>query len=482
MNKLPWVLTIIIIFSFLSAYADQIDIGLFESSTIPGQIDVKLRPDFDIYYPQTITAILYTIRWDDPSITINTQNFYPFFISPIGQPVEYNGYFYQSFAAIPFNSVAISANQEYLASTFTYTNGDCAVFEIIEDDWTQANNGNVYFEFTGIDVSGNIYQPAINYGSVGGNITGNDTTTLGNSTGPLNLINQQGNVVTWQRKVNNNNWFDIPGTTGLLTYSEIPIAIGSYNYRVLVQNNTCQAVFSDTISIEVIAHEKIKLNIKVFLEGGFDKDAMGTILNQLDFIPLNQPYYKSPWFYIGLESVVAIPNPDVTDWVLVELRETTGGASTATTDKIVARQAGLVLNNGTVVGIDGYSDLLFDVSINDNLFVVIWHRFHLSVMSSIALTLFGDSYQYDFTSGLNQAHSDSQPGQKEIASGIWGMIGGDGNGDGEINSADITNHWAIETGTVGYNLSDYTMDSQSNNMDKNDIWYWNLGSESQVPD
>ena len=47
----------------IDAHADQIDIGISESTTIPGQIDIKIRPDFDIYEPQTITALLYTIRF-----------------------------------------------------------------------------------------------------------------------------------------------------------------------------------------------------------------------------------------------------------------------------------------------------------------------------------------------------------------------------------------------------------------------------------
>lgn len=481
MNNLRLILAIFLFSNFLSLYADQIDIGIAESTTVTGQINIQIRPDFDIFYPQTITAILYTVRWDDPSISITTQNFYPFFISPIGLPEEYNGYYYQSFAAIPFNSVAIDANQEYLASTFTYTNGDCAVFEIIEDNWTAANNGNLYLEFTGIDVSGNIYQSSINYGSVGGNITGNDTIVFGNSTGPLYLSDYFGSINGWQRKVDDNNWFDIPGTADLSTYSETPTAIGSYNYRVRVQNGICPEDFSDIINLEVVIHEELKLNIKVFLEGGFIVSEMGTKLNQQGYIPLKQPYNIAPWFYNGLESVISIPNVNVTDWILVELRETAGNASTATSDKIIARQAGLILKNGTIVQTDGISELVFDVTLNENLYVIISHRNHLSIMSSLPLTLSGDSYNYDFANGATKAYSEFESGQKEIATGIWGMIGGDNNANGYINDDDIT-QWESNTGTKGYDPSDFTLDAQVNNIDKNDVWYWNNGSSSQVPD
>jgi len=60
------------------------------------------------------------------------------------------------------------------------------------------------------------------------------------------------------------------------------------------------------------------------------------------------------------------------------------------------------------------------------------------------------------------------------------MTGGNRNGDGAINNTDNI-QWSNPAGTKGYNVSDYNMDSQSNNLDKNDIWYWNYGSESQVP-
>lgn len=478
---LRFIIVIFFLGNFISVSANQIDIGISESSAIPGQIDIKIRPDFNIVTPQTITAILYTIRWDDPSIIINTQNFYPFFISPIGQPEEYNGFYYQSFAAVPFISVAINANQEYLASSFTFTNGDCSSFEIIENDWTAANNGNLYLEFIGTDVSGIIYEPIINLGSIGGTIVGNDSIYVNSSTGPMNLTNNQGDILTWQRKIDNNSWIDIAGTSGLTTYSETPMTIGSYSYRTIVQNGTCTVVYSEMLNIQVIDHEEIELSIKVYLEGGFLTSVMGTILNQQGYIPNGQPYSGTPWNYEGTESFISIPNTDITDWVLVELRETSGGASTATVDKRIARQAGLILKNGLIVGTDGFSNLAFDLTINDNLYVVIWHRNHLSVMSSEALTLTGDIYNYDFTSGETKAHGDNL-GHKEIAPGIWAMIGGDGNGDGIVDGKDQNDLWGYQAGSNGYILSDYTMDSQSNNIDKNEIWYLNNNADSQVPE
>lgn len=84
---------------------------------------------------------------------------------------------------------------------------------------------------------------------------------------------------------------------------------------------------------------RIKLDIKVFLEGPFAGSDMQTKLNNEELIPLNQPYNIALWNYPGSESVLAIPNNDVVDWILVELRNATDAAS-ATPSTIISQQAG----------------------------------------------------------------------------------------------------------------------------------------------
>jgi hypothetical protein len=208
---------------------------------------------------------------------------------------------------------------------------------------------------------------------------------------------------------------------------------------------------------------------------------MKTVLNQQGTIPLNQPYAGVPWTYDGDETVMSIPNPDVVDWVLVELRETPGEASTATIDKRIDRQAGFLLKNGMIVGIDGSSNLTFNVTINDNLYLIIWHRNHLSVMSAIPLSQTDDIYNYDFTTDALKAFGGNS-GHKEIVPGIWAMFGGNGNGDAIINEKDIEDVWNSHAGRSGYLPADYSMDNQINNTDKNEIWYPNYSSISQVPE
>ncbi|MCD4734485.1 MAG: hypothetical protein K8R53_00450, partial [Bacteroidales bacterium] len=70
---------------------------------------------------------------------------------------------------------------------------------------------------------------------------------------------------------------------------------------------------------------------------------------------------------------------------------------------------------------------------------------------------------------------------KEIGTGIWGMIGADGNADSQINNADKLDVWAVQAGSGGYQNGDFNLDAQVNNSDKNDVWIPNTGLGGQVP-
>jgi len=235
-----------------SLIGNTIDIGIFESTNTGNVIEINIIPDFDIAGDQTITAILYTLRWNDPLITIETEYIFPFFVAPQGDPVEYNGFYYQVFAAVPFASQAMTANQEYTISSYSYTNGECATFEIIEDEWTAANNGNVYLEFLGSDVTGEIYHNQIVFGSLGGMIEGSDTIHLGQSSGMLTLSDHNGLVLSWQKRLNNNAWGSITATAGLTSYSDTPTDVGTWEYRCEVQQGTCEADYSQPAQVLVL--------------------------------------------------------------------------------------------------------------------------------------------------------------------------------------------------------------------------------------
>ena len=225
----------------------------------------------------------------------------------------------------------------------------------------------------------------------------------------------------------------------------------------------------------IVNDQSNKCFIQVYLEGPYNGLDMNTTLNSKGLIPNEQPFNIAPWNYDGKEAVPGIPGSSVIDWVLLEFRDASDAAS-ATSGTVIARKAGLIMNNGEIVDIDGYSRLSFGGTITQNLFVVVYHRNHLGVMSAIPLAYTGNYYYYNFSIGVEQAYLSGQKlaGQKAV------MYAGDANGNGTIGSDDAA-IWQAETGSAGYLSSDANLDGQSDNKDKNDIWVDNFGTSSAVP-
>ncbi len=222
------------------------------------------------------------------------------------------------------------------------------------------------------------------------------------------------------------------------------------------------------------------LDLRLFLEGPFNDTSMKTDFNDSGMLPLHQPFNTPPWNYSGEESIVSVPNIDIVDWILVELRETDGDAGTATSPAIVAQKALFLLKDGSIVDTNGMSLPEFDISITDSLFVVIWHRNHIGIMSSVAVSMIGGIYSYDYTTGDDKVYGGSLT-YKEIGTNVWGMVGADADANGQIN---IDDHsiWMAEAGLPGYLTGDFNMDTQVDNKDKDDIWVYNSAYDNQVPD
>jgi hypothetical protein len=238
------------------------------------------------------------------------------------------------------------------------------------------------------------------------------------------------------------------------------------------------AYFDD---IELIYNEP-ELDLTVFLQGPYTGgNLMSTSLNP-DLIPLNQPYNIAPWSYTGTESVTVIPNAEVVDWVLVDMRDA-ASALTATAATSIRKRAAFLLSNGSVVGMDGTKKLTTPLTINQNLYVVIWHRNHLGIMSNNALVESDGVYTYNYSDAVNKIYGGSA-GYVQLETGfpgLWGMAGGDGNAEGIVNGDDKNNFWSIFVGKTGYLSGDYNLNGHINNPDKNDIWLNNQNKECKVP-
>ena len=196
---------------------------------------------------------------------------------------------------------------------------------------------------------------------------------------------------------------------------------------------------------------------------------MDTSLNST--LPTTNPYSLS-------DTVSNIPSTDIVDWVKIELR-TGASASEATT--VVATRAAFLKSNGSIVDTDGTSDVKFTGVSDGDYYVVIMHRNHLAVMSAGTVSLSGSSSTlYDFTSGSSQFYGGST-GAKELETGVWGMIAGDGNGNGQVQNNDSENIWKPDNGTSGYKNSDFNMNGEVQNNDNENYWKPNNGRGTQVP-
>ncbi len=153
--------------------------------------------------------------------------------------------------------------------------------------------------------------------------------------------------------------------------------------------NAIATLLSDTL---VVDSTKIKfeyspksLNVRIMLEGPYTTSyQMTTDINSI--LPLNHPYNVSPWNYNGTESVTSIPS-GVVDWVLVTLRKDIDSNNPNPQTAIdVDTQAAFLKNDGYIVGLNGIDPINFNVK-EGKYYIVIKHRNHLSVMSSVPVQL-----------------------------------------------------------------------------------------------
>ncbi|MCD4790911.1 MAG: hypothetical protein K8R37_13010, partial [Bacteroidales bacterium] len=222
------------------------------------------------------------------------------------------------------------------------------------------------------------------------------------------------------------------------------------------------------------------------LEAVYDsvQGEMTTVLNDNGQLPLEQPYNANPsadWYYTGTESVDSIPNENIVDWLLIQARDATDVAN-ATPATIKETKAVFLLNNGKIVDIDGSTPPEFSEVIENNLYVVIYHRNHLNVITAYPVDT--SSYcglTYNFAAGGSRVYGGDDA-QKELSSGIWGLVSGDGNGDNQVNIADKNNVWGNDAGKSGYQFGDFNMNGQADNHDKNTLWIFNNGRNGHVPD
>lgn len=259
MKHISVILAFLLVFwipTSLKGQQQQVDAGIFPGLSADTLI-IKARPDFNIA-GQSLTNTQLTLKWrEDSPVSALEWLGSPVGLFPQGGVITANGFRYQVYASFGGSSLSWSAGQEYtlLRVATGSTTGDCTEFGIAQDGWTAGNNGDYYFEILGEDKTGILYEPTVHFGSDGGFLDGDTTIYLGGSTGPLSLINYNGNIVHWERRINQGAWTVLPGTAGLEQYEEIPTLEGTWAYQVRVEKPGCPAEYSEAalVTVELLA-------------------------------------------------------------------------------------------------------------------------------------------------------------------------------------------------------------------------------------
>lgn len=255
----------IILTLFLSAISlitfaiDQIDIGLYQTSTPVNTVQIKMRPNYSLL--NQLSAFCYTIRWTDPSIVITTNYYSPYFIGPndngVPRKVTIDGkdYYYMVFNGVPsaYNGSQMNPGDEVLISSFSFTGGSCNTlnqFEIINDAWTQKENANVYFEVLGYNKTGIIYKPTVSFNAVPGTPSANQVICSGSSPSDITLTGSNGDI-QWQESTDNSLFTNISGaTSATLTASQMGSLTATSYYKALVSVGSC-SVSSNVVTVQV---------------------------------------------------------------------------------------------------------------------------------------------------------------------------------------------------------------------------------------
>lgn len=243
-----------------------------------------------------------------------------------------------------------------------------------------------------------------------------------------------------------------------------------------INEPSCFELFSfqyNDLTILPIWHyptEPTPLNCSVLLEGAYDQNGLMTSgYDDLNLLPLMQPYNQSPWNYEGIETLT-VSSPNIIDWVLVELRAGTPSLNERNTITVETK-AGILLDNGQIASPSNINEsIVFDKAIQgENYHVCIRHRNHLDILSNMSFTT-NEGLNFDFINDVNSAFGLEQ--LKQLDNGYYGLHTGDFNGDGIIQVTDYDLWFANPAVVNSYSAIDANLDGIIQVTDY-DAWFAN---------
>lgn len=207
-----------------------------------------------------------------------------------------------------------------------------------------------------------------------------------------------------------------------------------------------------------------------FLEGAYDANGlMKTYLSTSGAFPLQQPFNVEPYYYQGTELLTEV-TPNMVDWVLIEARtgtpNLTGNKGTTT----VETQAGILLEDGTLVGPNGLDGLAFsNLEDGQPYHFCIRHRNHLDVLTAQPV-IASSIMDVDLTTSTDQAFGLYQLKLSDDNRPL--LFAGDYNQDGIIQTTDYDFWSANPAMNAVYWPTDGNLDGVVQSTDY-DTWFYN---------
>ncbi len=226
---------------------------------------------------------------------------------------------------------------------------------------------------------------------------------------------------------------------------------------------------------------QLTLDSRVLLEGPYRYGSMAQDLRLKNLVPKTPPdiypYNLDP--NRNLIFVNQIPD-SVVDWIVMEFRP-----SFTSTDRFY--RTAFLRFDGRVVDLDGISPVLLSKGGIDSgeYYVAIHHRNHLAVITEKKVGIYPETVQrvLDFTNPniLMGRFSALKPiDVTEEGRAIFGMIGGDINGDGIVDENDMIGVWSDRDYEGQYLNTDTRMNGIIHTRDFNVSWN-NRGRVSNLP-
>jgi hypothetical protein len=273
------------------------------------------------------------------------------------------------------------------------------------------------------------------------------------------------------------------------TFNPAWMPSGLYTYTLTNPEGCKDSVTIATVTVNVIPVNAPKLQAKIFLEGPLDTTTllMGDDLRQSNFLQTFEPYTDAGYVHLNgggnenfkLGLLDSTGSDALVDWVYIELRDPNDSTV------VLATRSALLQRDGEVVELDGQSPVCFNRVAVGYYYVVIGHRNHCAVMT--AMPIFIDNsgtVSLDFTQAMPPVFGVEPQvltATSQVSGGVYVMIGGDADGNGQVQNTDDVNYWQPYVGASGYLRADYDLSGQVQNSDKVAFWMKNAGTGTQVP-